>query len=334
MAQKPNATDFLTNLYNNRTAGLSSLINPQSTQSTGQSDMDKLNAAQFDTFRSFLNTPLDETLSIDLSGEDLGIGGDDTSGGYYDGSPVGEFEKVDLTDTDETDDDAVDEENYEDIGSGYTDDEMGVNIDELIENITEKEIFDLVSGAYDDSQTYQLNDETTQDLQDLENNLIIENMGNEYGITSLGEDYSNVLPSYLDLFQVQDGLPDLTDTMGTTNVDTQALLDLTTLGTNAVETTPTLDLPKFDPYNIVDTLGTNAVETTPTLDLPTIAAIKQLIETGVTTPVVDAPLDFSTPVYDTLASSMPALTLKNNSPNRMLRTDMNRGGIATLKRLY
>tara|TARA_R110002051_G_scaffold113862_4_gene186421 strand:+ start:201 stop:1205 length:1005 start_codon:yes stop_codon:yes gene_type:complete len=334
MAQKPNATDFLTNLYNNRTAGLSSLINPQSTQSIGQSDMDKLNAAQFDTFRSFLNTPIDETLSIDITGEDLGIGGDDTSGGYYDGSPVGEFEKVDLTDTDETDDEAVDEENYEDIGSGYTDDEMGVNIDELIENITEKEIFDLVSGAYDDSQTYQLNDETTQDLQDLENNLIIENMGNEYGITSLGEDYSNVLPSYLDLFQVQDGLPDLTDTMGTTNVDTQALLDLTTLGTNAVETTPTLDLPKFDPYNIVDTLGTNAVETTPTLDLPTIAAIKQLIETGVTTPVVDAPLDFSTPVYDTLASSMPALTLKNNSPNRMLRTDMNRGGIATLKRLY
>ena len=337
MAQKPNATDFLTNLYNNRTAGLSSLINPQSTQSTGQSDMDKLNAAQFDTFRSFLNTPLDETLSFDLSGEDLGIGGDDTSGGYYDGSPVGEFEKVDLTDTDETDDEAVDEENYEDIGSGYTDDEMGVNIDELIENITEKEIFDLVSGAYDDSQTYQLNDQTTQDLQDLENNLMIENMGNEYGITSLGEDYSNVVPSYLDLFQVEDGLPDLTDTMGTTNatnVDTQALLDLTTLGTNAVETTPTLDLPKFDPYNIVDTLGTNAVETTPTLDLPTIAAIKQLIETGVTTPVVDAPLDFSTPVYDTLASSMPALTLKNNSPNRMLRTDMNRGGIATLKRLY
>jgi len=309
MAQKPNATDFLTNLYNNRTAGLSSLINPQSTQSIGQSDMDKLNAAQFDTFRSFLNTPIDETLSIDITGEDLGIGGDDTSGGYYDGSPVGEFEKVDLTDTDETDDDAVDDENYEDIGSGYTDDEMGVNIDELIDNITEKEIFDLVSGAYDDSQTYQLNDETTQDLQDLENNLIIENMGNEYGITSLGEDYSNVLPSYLDLFQVQDGLPDLTDTMGTTNVDTQALLDLTTLGTNAVETTPTLDLP-------------------------TIAAIKQLIETGVTTPVVDAPLDFSTPVYDTLASSMPALTLKNNSPNRMLRTDMNRGGIATLKRLY
>ena len=68
MAQKPNATDFLTNLYNNRTAGLSSLINPQSTQSIGQSDMDKLNAAQFDTFRSFLNTPIDETLSIDITG--------------------------------------------------------------------------------------------------------------------------------------------------------------------------------------------------------------------------------------------------------------------------
>ena len=318
MAQKPNATDFLTNLYNNRTAGLSSLINPQSTQSTGQSDMDKLNAAQFDTFRSFLNTPIDETLSFDLSGEDLGIGGDDTSGGYYDDSPVGTYEKVDLTDTDETDEDVVDDENYEDIGSGYTDDEMGVNIDELIENITEKEIFDLVSGAYDDSQTYQLNDQTTQDLQDLENNLMIENMGNEYGITSLGEDYSNVLPSYLDLFQVQDGLPDLTDTMGTTNVDTQALLDL----------------PKFDPLNVVDTLGTNAVGTTPTLDLPALVALKEAIETGVPMGAASTPLDFATPVYDTLASSMPALTLKNNSPNRMLRTDMNRGGIATLKRLY
>ena len=355
MAQKPNATDFLTNLYNNRTAGLSSLINPQSTQSTGQSDMDKLNAAQFDTFRSFLNTPLDETLSFDLSGEDLGIGGDDTSGGYYDGSPVGEFEKVDLTDTDETDDEAVDEENYEDIGSGYTDDEMGVNIDELIENITEKEIFDLVSGAYDDSQTYQLNDQTTQDLQDLENNLMIENMGNEYGITSLGEDYSNVVPSYLDLFQVEDGLPDLTDTMGTTNVDTQALLDLTTYNplTTNVDTQALLDLttfdplnvvdtlgtqtPKlttFDPLNVVDTLGTNAVETTPTLDLPALVALKEAIETGVPMEAASTPLDFATPVYDTLASSMPALALKNNSPNRMLRVDMNRGGIATLKRLY
>ena len=337
MAQKPNATDFLTNLYNNRTAGLSSLINPQSTQSIGQSDMDKLNAAQFDTFRSFLNTPIDETLSIDLSGEDLGIGGDDTSGGYYDGSPVGEFEKVDLTDTDETDDEAVDEENYEDIGSGYTDDEMGVNIDELIDNITEKEIFDLVSGAYDDSQTYQLNDETTQDLQDLENNLIIENMGNEYGITSLGEDYSNVLPSYLDLFQVQDGLPDLTDTMGTTNVDTQALLDLTKFDPlNVVDTlgTQTPKLTTFDPLNVVDTLGTNAVGTTPTLDLPALVALQEAIETGVPMGAASTPLDFATPVYDTLASSMPALTLKNNSPNRMLRVDMNRGGIATLKRLY
>ena len=337
MAQKPNATDFLTNLYNNRTAGLSSLINPQSTQSTGQSDMDKLNAAQFDTFRSFLNTPLDETLSIDLSGEDLGIGGDDTSGGYYDGSPVGEFEKVDLTDTDETDDEAVDEENYEDIGSGYTDDEMGVNIDELIENITEKEIFDLVSGAYDDSQTYQLNDQTTQDLQDLENNLMIENMGNEYGITSLGEDYSNVVPSYLDLFQVEDGLPDLTDTMGTTNVDTQALLDLTKFDPlNVVDTlgTQTPKLTTFDPLNVVDTLGTNAVGTTPTLDLPALVALQEAIETGVPMGAASTPLDFATPVYDTLASSMPALTLKNNSPNRMLRVDMNRGGIATLKRLY
>ena len=56
--------------------------------------MDKLNAAQFDTFRSFLNTPIDETLSIDITGEDLGIGGDDTSGGYYDGSPVGSLKKL------------------------------------------------------------------------------------------------------------------------------------------------------------------------------------------------------------------------------------------------
>jgi len=328
MAQKPNATDFLTNLYNNRTAGLSSLINPQSTQSTGQSDMDKLNAAQFDTFRSFLNTPIDETLSIDITGEDLGIGGDDTSGGYYDGSPVGEFEKVDLTDTDETDDEAVDEENYEDIGSGYTDDEMGVNIDELIENITEKEIFDLVSGAYDDSQTYQLNDQTTQDLQDLENNLMIENLGNEYGITSLGEDYSNVVPSYLDLFQVEDGLPDLTDTMDTTTTKAQ-LFDPLNYANTQVQ-----DLTAFDPLNVVDTLGTNAVETTPTLDIPALVALQEAIETGVPMGAASTPLDFATPVYDTLASSMPALTLKNNSPNRMLRVDMNRGGIATLKRLY
>ena len=350
MAQKPNATDFLTNLYNNRTAGLSSLINPQSTQSTGQSDMDKLNAAQFDTFRSFLNTPLDETLSFDLSGEDLGIGGDDTSGGYYDDSPVGEFEKVDLTDTDETDDEAVDEENYEDIGSGYTDDEMGVNIDDLIENITEKEIFDMVTGAYDDSQTYQLNDQTTQDLQDLEDNLMIDNMNNEYGITSLGQDYTNINPNFLDLFKVEDGLPDyLTDSFesqtsklfdplnfANTNVDTLSQ-DLTTFDPlNVVDTlgSQSQKLTTFDPLDVVDTLGTNAMGTTNNVDLNTLALLEEAIKSGVPVTTANTPLDFATPVYDTLASSMPALTLKNNSPNRMLRVDMNRGGIATLKRLY